>query len=85
MNAVKLLEKNVEKIYWPWLPMNPNAIQLLEKYPQNIEKKFLCMNENAAHLIFKLDYQKMAENIIDFKTELYIKVAQKTQPKTNAQ
>ena len=32
INAILFLEKNIKKISWKWLSLNPNAIPLLEKY-----------------------------------------------------
>ena len=31
VKSMRLLEKNPDKIYWPWLSLNPAAMHLLEK------------------------------------------------------
>jgi glucan-binding YG repeat protein len=42
------LERNPDKIYWPWFSLNPNpnAILLLEQNQDKIDWKHFCMNEN---------------------------------------
>jgi len=37
LNAIELLEKNMDKIDWFWLSRNPNAIHLLEKNMDKID------------------------------------------------
>src|SRR5437868_195435 len=47
-NAVHLLEKNPDKIYWAGLSMNPSdrAVSLLEKNPDKIHWGWLSSNPN---------------------------------------
>ena len=50
---LKLVEKNLDKVYWNILSRNPNAIPLLEK---NLDKVYwvgLSGNPNAIHILEK--------------------------------
>jgi hypothetical protein len=49
--AIKLLEKNIEKIDWRMLSLNSNAIHLLEANQDKICWNHLCKNPNAIHLL----------------------------------
>ena len=51
--AMRLQEKNPDKINWRWLSGNPSAIQLLEKNPDKINWFCLCNNpsEGAIRLL----------------------------------
>ena len=51
--AIKLLEKNPNKINWDNLCLNPNAIKLLEKNPNEINWNNLSANPNAIKLLEK--------------------------------
>jgi hypothetical protein len=52
-NAIKLLEKNLNKIDWSILSSNPNAIKLLKKNPTKIDWLMLSGNPNAIELLEK--------------------------------
>ncbi len=51
--AIDILEKNLDKIDWNFLSMNPEAIHILEKNPDKINWKWLSENPAAIHLIEK--------------------------------
>lgn len=44
INAIHLLEKNIDKINWSELSCNINAIELLEKYEHKIKWNFFSIN-----------------------------------------
>jgi hypothetical protein len=44
-NAIPILEKHLDKVYWEYLSENPNAIPILEKYPDNkLNWRYLSRN-----------------------------------------
>ena len=47
MNAISILEKNLDKIDWPNLSSNMNAISILEKNLDKIDWSNLSSNTNA--------------------------------------
>jgi len=53
--AIHILEKNMDKIDWLHVSINPSsrALHLLEQHPENIRWKHLCSNKNklARHLL----------------------------------
>jgi len=59
-NAIPLLERNPDKIYWTRLSKNPNAIHLLERNPDKID--WLMLYENPS--IFQLDTDAMTDGIM---------------------
>ena len=75
-NAIDLLEKNPDKIYWDNLSLNPNAIHLLEKNQDKINWYYLFKNSNAIHLFEKnpdkINWNMLSENPsmfeIDYRT-----------------
>jgi hypothetical protein len=72
----KGVKKNMDKINWMCLSMNPNAIPLLEKNMDKIEWPELCSNPNAIHLLQTIDYEKTKEYNADFKAELLERIFQ---------
>ena len=51
LNAVDLLEKNLDKIRWGLLSSNPNALHLLERNLDKIDWVRLSSNPSAIHLL----------------------------------
>ena len=49
----KVFEKNLDKLDWNNLSLNPNAIDLLEKNLDKINWLFLSKNLNAIHFLEK--------------------------------
>jgi len=64
--AIRLLEKNQDKIYWEYLSHNQSAMQLLENNPDKIYWEHMFRNPN----IFKYNYKKMKHNRLLFKEDL---------------
>ncbi len=66
LNAIHLLEQNLDKIDWDYLSGNPNAIYLLEQNPDKINWSVLSGNPNAIHLLEKnqdkIDYEFLSRN-----------------------
>jgi len=52
-NAINLLKKYSNKLYWPTLSLNPSAISLLKQHPEHIDWNELARNPNAISLIEK--------------------------------
>ena len=52
-NAIRLLEKNLDKIHWYNLSSNPNAISILEKIIDKIHWNKLSLNPNAISMLEK--------------------------------
>ena len=52
-NAVPLLKKFPELIYWKFIGINPNAIDLIEENLDKIDWSWVAANPNAVHLIEK--------------------------------
>ena len=50
-HAIRLLEKNQNKIHWESLSGNPGAIHLLEQNPDKINWELLSGNPRAIHLL----------------------------------
>jgi uncharacterized cysteine cluster protein YcgN (CxxCxxCC family) len=50
-DAIKILEKNFDKIEWEELSSNPSAVHILENNPQNIYWNELSSNPNAIHML----------------------------------
>lgn len=69
-NAIPLLQKYPEYIYWDRLSRNPAAIPLLEQNPEKINWSHLSANPNATHLLFRLDHERMRQQNEGFHTEL---------------
>ena len=61
------MEKNIDKIYWPWLSGNPNAIHLLEKNQDKIID-WWYLSRNPA--IFTYDYDKIRAHCLIFKEDI---------------
>jgi hypothetical protein len=57
-NAINLLHKNQDNIYWIFISQNPSAISLLEQNQTHIRWEYLCRNPS----IFKRDYQSMSSD-----------------------
>jgi hypothetical protein len=53
VNAISILEKNIDKINWEQLSVNINAIHLLEKNVEKIDWFWLSSNINAVPLLEK--------------------------------
>ena len=70
MNAVSILEKNLEKINWTTLSSNINAISILEKNQDKIDWKILSGNPN----IFCCDYDYYKKRMDIHREELMMKV-----------
>ena len=51
INAIDLIEKNIDKINFSYLSYNPNAIHLLKKNSQKIDWIFLSGNKNAINIL----------------------------------
>jgi hypothetical protein len=52
-NAIPILEKNMDKIYWTQLSANPNAIHILEQHLDKVNYEWLSKNPNAIHIFEK--------------------------------
>ena len=61
LNAIHLLEKNIDKIDWKFLSYNPNAIHLLEQNMDNIDWTSLLQNPN----IFEIDIKQLKLDITE--------------------
>jgi hypothetical protein len=48
-----MIEKNLDKIHWDKLSMNPNAINILEKNLDKVDWIELSENPNAIHILEK--------------------------------
>lgn len=70
-NAIQLLEKNRDRIYWNDLSYNPNAIQLLEKNRDRANWNGLSANPS----IFEktLNYKYLKERMDMIREELMMK------------
>jgi predicted Ser/Thr protein kinase len=53
INAIHLLEKNIDKIDWDYLSGNFNAIHILEKNMDKINWNYLSSNPNAINILKK--------------------------------
>ena len=53
LNAIPILEKNLDKINWISLSGNPNAIHILEKNLDKINWSTLATNPNAIPILEK--------------------------------
>jgi len=66
LNAIQLLEQNINKVSWLFLSENPGAIHLLEQNINKINWKYLSLNPNAIHLleqnIDKINWWNISEN-----------------------
>jgi hypothetical protein len=51
LNAIHLLEQNINKINWTYLSENTNGITLLEKNIDKINWGQFCFNPNAIDLL----------------------------------
>jgi hypothetical protein len=71
-NAIHILEKNLDKVYWERLSSNTNAIHILDKNLHKVNYVVLSENPNAIHLISRLllNHSKMKENMKPFAEEL---------------
>ena len=58
-NAISLLEKNQDKIFWCELSQNPNAISILEKNQDKIFWDYLCENKGYYELNYKFLKERM--------------------------
>ena len=59
----KYWKKNIDKINWIYLSMNPNAINILEKYPDKVDWSILSENPRAINLLEKnLDTREITAN-----------------------
>ena len=70
INAISILEKNVDKIYWKRLSSNPMAIHLLEQNQDKINWERLFINPN----IFCCDYDYYKKRMDIHREELMKKV-----------
>ena len=46
LNAIPILEKNLDKVDWFWLSRNPNAIHILEQNLDKVDWLELSKNPN---------------------------------------
>ena len=71
-NAIDLLERNIERIHWPWCSENPNALSFLEKHTDKIDLYYLSNNKNpkAMNYFMAMDLEKMRTNCKNFAKEL---------------
>ena len=51
INAIHILEKNLNKVDWSSLSENPNAIPILEKNLNKVDWKYLSRNPNAIPIL----------------------------------
>ena len=51
LNAVSLLEKNLDKLHWQCLSLNPNGISFLERNLDKINWSSLSANPNAISIL----------------------------------
>ena len=70
LNAIKILEKNQNKINWYSLYSNKNAIKLLEQNQNKINWYNISKNPS----IFELDYKQISENFKPIAKEILEKV-----------
>jgi len=65
-NAIHILEKRLNKVFWGMLSENPNAIYLLEKNIDKISWSWLLLNPNAIHLfeqnMDKINWAMLSQN-----------------------
>ena len=66
LKAIKLLEKNIDKIHWNILSMNPYAIHIIEANIEKIDWSLLSGNPSAIHLLKaypdKIDWINLSKN-----------------------
>jgi hypothetical protein len=92
LDAIRLLETNLEKIDWNILPLNFNAVHLLESHPDklnqilssNVVPLFLSSNINAVHILKnhpdKIKWEQFAMNPSIFEIDIqqtYIYIQEK--------
>jgi hypothetical protein len=51
VNAIRMLEENMDRVNWYWLSCNLNAMELLKEYPDKIDWSKLSRNCNAIELL----------------------------------
>jgi hypothetical protein len=78
-NAIKILERNKDKVNWETLSTNPNALHLLENNIKNIVYHTLKHNNNPNAINIIINNMTIIENLInhnephyDYENEEYI-------------
>jgi hypothetical protein len=76
LNAIPILEKNLDKVDWCGISSNPNAIPILEKNLDKVYWHCLSSNPNAIHILEKnfdkADVEKLLRNPNIFMDEYEI-------------
>ena len=66
MNAISMLEKNLDKVNWYYLSNNMNAIFILENNLEKIKWNMMSSNINAISMLEKnqdkIDWKKLSNN-----------------------
>ena len=67
IHAIKILEKNIDKINWNSISSNPNAIKIIENNLDKVVWSQLSQNINAIHIIEqnldKVDWECLSFNV----------------------
>jgi hypothetical protein len=69
INAISILEKNIDKIYWNELSSNTNALRILQRNERKIVWTYLSMNSHPEAIrmlqknVNKIDWRYLSSNI----------------------
>ena len=85
INAIHILEKNLDKVDWNILSSNINAIKLLEKNIDMINWERLSLNSNAINFFDNINFENLSNKKLYYeyliKINYLIKVDNKYKPK----